>query len=56
VADESYLRESILDPGAKIVAGYTPIMPVFRGQLSEEQMLDLIAYIRSLGNEGKAQQ
>jgi cytochrome c oxidase subunit 2 len=56
VADESYLRESILDPGAKVVAGYTPIMPVFRGQLSEEQMLDLIAYIRSLGNEGKAQQ
>lgn len=48
-ADENYLRESILDPGAKIVAGYQPIMPSFRGQLSEEQLFDLIAYIRLLG-------
>jgi cytochrome c oxidase subunit 2 len=47
-ADEDYLRESILDSTAKIVAGYPPIMPSFRGQLSEEQLMDLIAYIRSL--------
>ena len=47
-ADESYLRESILDSGAKVVAGYQPIMPSFRGQLSEEQLIQLVAYIKSL--------
>ncbi len=46
--DETYIRESILDPNAKIVKGYPAVMPTFRGQLSEEQILDLIAYIRSL--------
>jgi cytochrome c oxidase subunit 2 len=50
-ADDAYVRESILSPAAKIVAGYKPIMPSFQGQLSEEQILDLMAYIRSLGNE-----
>jgi cytochrome c oxidase subunit 2 len=48
-ADEAYIRESILYPSAKIRAGYDPIMPTFKGQLSEEQLLQLIAYIRSLG-------
>jgi cytochrome c oxidase subunit II len=48
-ADESYVRESILNPMAKIVAGYVPQMPPFQGQLSEEQLLELIAYIRTLG-------
>jgi cytochrome c oxidase subunit 2 len=48
-ADEAYLRESILDPRAKIVAGFEPIMPTFQGQVSEEQLLQLIAYIKSLG-------
>jgi|SRR5579863_861174 len=50
IADDNYLRESILDPSAKIVKGYTAIMPTFRGQLTEEQILQLIAYIKSLGN------
>jgi len=48
-ADENYLRESILAPSAKIVAGYQPIMPSFAGRLSEEDILALIAYIRSIG-------
>ena len=48
LADESYLRESILDPKAKIVAGYQPLMPAFRGLVTEEQVLDLIAYIKSV--------
>jgi cytochrome c oxidase subunit II len=48
-ADESYLRESILDPAARVVDGYQPIMPVFQGLVSEEGVLDLIAYIKSLG-------
>jgi cytochrome c oxidase subunit 2 len=47
-ADENYLRESIIDPRAKIVMGYTPIMPSYAGQLSEEELLDLIAYVKSL--------
>lgn len=48
-ADESYLRESILNPAAKLVAGYPPAMPSYRGQLSEEQVTALVAYIRSMG-------
>ena len=48
VADEVYLRESILNPQAKIVSGYKPIMPTFQGQLNEEQILQLIQYIKGL--------
>ena len=47
-ADEHYLREAILNPRAKQVAGYPPLMPVFRNQLSEENVLRLLAYIKSL--------
>ena len=47
-ADEAYLRESILRPEAKIVAGFRPIMPSFEGQVSEMQMLDLITFIKGL--------
>jgi cytochrome c oxidase subunit 2 len=53
-ADEAYLRESILDPGAKIVAGYPNVMPSFRGQADEAEVLELIAYIRSLGTPALA--
>jgi cytochrome c oxidase subunit 2 len=49
VADDDYLRESIIEPSAKVVAGYPPIMPSYRGQLSEEQIMALVAYIKSLG-------
>jgi len=48
-ADDDYLRESILTPQAKVVAGFKPVMPTFKGQVSEEQILQLIAYIKSLG-------
>ena len=48
-ADDGYVRESLLAPRAKIVAGYVPIMPSFQGQLTEEQIGNLIAYIRVLG-------
>jgi cytochrome c oxidase subunit II len=47
-ADEAYIRESILNPQAKIVNGFGPIMPSFQGQLSEEQLLQLVAYVKSL--------
>jgi cytochrome c oxidase subunit 2 len=48
VADEAYIRESILNPAAKVVSGYQPIMPTYRGQLSEEEIIQLIRYIQSL--------
>lgn len=48
IADEAYLRESILEPQAKIVEGYGSIMPTYEGQLSEDALLRLVAYIRSL--------
>jgi cytochrome c oxidase subunit 2 len=48
VADEAYIRESIFLPQAKIVAGFQPLMPTFQGLVSEEQLLQLIAYIKSL--------
>ena len=47
-ADEGYLRESILNPQAKIVTGFGPIMPSFQGQISEEQLLQVVAYLKSL--------
>ena len=48
VVNEAYIRESILNPAAKLVAGYKPIMPTFKGQVSEEGVMQLIAYIKSL--------
>jgi len=55
VADAEYIRESIVTPVARITAGYQPIMPSFKGQLSEEQVLQLIAYIETLGEAGEAE-
>jgi cytochrome c oxidase subunit 2 len=52
VADASYLRRSILEPPADVVAGYQPIMPTYKGQISEENLFKLIAYIKSLGEAG----
>ena len=46
--DEDYIREKLLNPSAKRVAGFNPDMPTFKGQLTEEQIIDLIAYIKSL--------
>jgi len=48
--DESYVRESILNPGAKIVSGFKNIMPTFEGQLSEEEVIGLVAYVKALGS------
>ena len=48
VADDAYIRESILDPMTKIVKGYPPSMPPFGGMLTEEQIKDIMEYIKSL--------
>ena len=55
VADEAYLRESILNPSAKVTAGYQPIMPTFQGLVSEDQLLQLIEYIKSLQTQKAGQ-
>lgn len=53
MADEDYMRESILDAGAKRVAGYLPLMPSYRDQLSTHQVAQLVAYLQSLeGDSG----
>jgi len=51
VADETYLRESIVDAGKRVVAGFEPLMPTYQGLLSEEQILQLVAYLKSLPPE-----
>lgn len=51
IANDDYIREMVLKPGSKVVAGYQPIMPTFKGIVSEEGLLQLIAYIRSLAPE-----
>jgi cytochrome c oxidase subunit 2 len=48
-ADDAYMRESIVLPKVKVVAGYSPIMPSFQGQMTEEQLNNVIAYLRALG-------
>lgn len=55
MADENYLRESILNPGSKVVAGFRPIMPTFNGIVNEEQMLALITYMKSLSQPQHSQ-
>jgi cytochrome c oxidase subunit II len=46
--DDNYIRESILNPQAKIAAGFQPIMPTFQGQVSEEDLIRLLAYVKSI--------
>ena len=50
-ADDRYIRDCILLPGTQRVAGYPPVMPSFAGQISEEDLLKIIAYIKSLATE-----
>ena len=53
--DEPYLRESIMNPQAKLVEGFGPIMPTFQGQISEDQLVQMVAYIKSLQGTGQQQ-
>jgi cytochrome c oxidase subunit 2 len=48
LGDDAYIQESILTPAAKITSGYDPIMPTFRGQITEDDLFQLVAYIKSL--------
>jgi cytochrome c oxidase subunit 2 len=51
-ADDRYIRDSILLPKAQVVAGYEPVMPSFAGQIGEDDLLRIIAYIKSIGTKG----
>jgi len=50
-ADDQYIRDSILLPSSQIVAGYQNLMPTFQGHLNEEEIMELIAYIKSIANK-----
>jgi cytochrome c oxidase subunit II len=47
-ADEEYLRESLVDPNAKVVKGFQPIMPTFKGTLKDDDIAAIIAYMKTL--------
>lgn len=51
VYDENYVRESIMEPQAKIAAGYDPVMPTYKGRLKDKAITVLIQYIKSLNDE-----
>ena len=51
VADENYLRESILTPHRKLTEGYLGIMPSYQGIVNEQQLLEIMAYIKSLADD-----
>ena len=53
-ADERYVRDSILDPKAEVAAGYAPVMPTFAGQIGEDDLAKLVAYIESIGPQRRA--
>ncbi len=53
LVDEAYVRESILNPPAKMVEGFEDVMPTFSG-ISEEDIEDIIAFMASLSEEGEA--
>lgn len=55
VADDRYVRDSILMPKSEVVAGYEPVMPSFKGQISEQDLLKIIAYIKSIGTKEAGQ-
>jgi cytochrome c oxidase subunit II len=55
VADEAYLRDSILKPRAKITAGYQPLMPSYEGKIGEDELIALVAYLKSLAEPAGAQ-
>jgi cytochrome c oxidase subunit 2 len=51
IADDNYIRESILQPNAKIVSGFQPIMPTFQGVVSEEGLIQITEYLKSLSEQ-----
>jgi cytochrome c oxidase subunit 2 len=54
IADERYIRDSILKPRAQITAGYNAVMPSYEGKISEDEMIKIVAYIKSIGGDSGA--
>lgn len=55
-ADDAYLRQAILDPAQHVTQGYTPIMPTYQGQISEDGVIALVEYIKNLHDDYRLQQ
>jgi cytochrome c oxidase subunit 2 len=51
-ADEDYIRNSILYPKKQVVAGYQPVMPSYQGQLSDDDIASIIAYLKTVSDYG----
>jgi cytochrome c oxidase subunit 2 len=56
LVNEAYLRDAILNPSQHVTAGYAPIMPTYQGQISEEGLIDLVEYLKSLKTNYRVQQ
>jgi cytochrome c oxidase subunit 2 len=56
LADEAYIREAILNPSQHITQGYAPIMPTYQGQISEDGVIALVEYIKTLNSDYRVQQ
>ena len=56
LVNEAYLRDAILNPSQHVTAGYTPIMPTYQGQVSEDGLIDLVEYIKGLDSNYRVQQ
>jgi cytochrome c oxidase subunit 2 len=56
LVNDAYLRDAILNPSQHLTAGYAPIMPTYQGQISEEGLIDLVEYIKTLQTNDRVQQ
>src|SRR5271156_1028149 len=56
LVNDAYLRDAILNPSQHITAGYAPIMPTYQGQISEDGLIDLVEYVKSLNTNYRVQQ
>ena len=56
VVNDAYLRDAILNPSQHVTAGFAPIMPTYQGQISEDGLIDLVEYIKTLNTNYRVQQ
>jgi len=56
LVNEAYLRDAILNPSQHVTSGYTPIMPTYQGQISEDGLIDLVEYLKNLNSNDRVQQ
>jgi len=56
LVNDAYLRDAILNPSQHVTAGYSPIMPTYQGQISEDGLIDLVEFIKQQGTNDRIQQ